>query len=256
MKGGKRKKERRALALDLASADADRRNSSCTPTPNCAMLNMRLTVSFTTHGRPVRLPPPGHRESGSLFLLHFPFPSPPSEQISLDPLSSERISGLRRHRPPPADRADLAPPPPPADLDPPPADLGHSSSRGGARSAALGRRPPGGAAGPAAGGAAGPAAGGGTGGGRRDRRREAGGGTGGRKREARQGRRSPPAPAVGRREAQIHFFFAKIFQHFFLNSFFVFSNEYFFNDKKNFLNFFYSPNFFFEIFFPAAPFFA
>ena len=67
------------------------------------MLNMRLTVSFTTHGRPVRLPPPGHRESGSPFLLHFPFPSPSSEQISLDPLSSERISGPRRHRPPPSD---------------------------------------------------------------------------------------------------------------------------------------------------------
>ena len=183
------------------------------------MLNMRLTVSFTTHGRPVRLPPPGHRESGSLFLLHFPFPSPRSEQISLDPLSSERISGPCRHRPPPADRADLAPPPP-ADLDPPPADLGHSSSRGGARSAALGRPPPpGGAAGGWRRGGAGSRRRGGTGGGRRDRRPEAGGSAG----PAAGGAAGPAlAPGAGGGSAggaDPIFFFCKNFSTFFLNSF-------------------------------------
>ena len=192
-----------------------------------AMLNIRLTVSFTTHGRPVRLPPPGYRESGSLFLLHFPFPSPRSEQISLDPLSSDQISGPRRHRPPPADRADLAPLLRqistllrPISATPPP--VGGRARRRSGSAPRAGRREAGGAAGPAAGGVAGPAAGGG--------RR---GGAGGRKREprrvrrpeARQGRRSPPAPAVGRREAQRSppapaapdpvFFFAKNFQHFF-----------------------------------------
>ena len=55
----------------------------------------------------------------------------------------------------------------------------------------------------------------GTGDGRRKAGGGTGGGAGGRKREARRVRRSPPAPAVGRREAQIQFFFQKCFKYFF-----------------------------------------
>ena len=106
------------------------------------MLNMWLTVSFTTHGRPVRLPTPGsQRVRISL---------PPSLSISLSPFRAD----LAR---PPLLRADLGPPPPPpssggpsrsrppppADLGPPPADLGHSSSRGGGALCGARAAPPG-----------------------------------------------------------------------------------------------------------------
>ena len=123
----------------------------------------------------------------------------------------------------------------------------------------------------------GAAAGSASGGGAAEGGERRGGGLRERRRSGRRGaprRRAPPplsggpgsAPpgtgaAAGRRRGgeeapprQIQFFFAKIFQHFFLNSF-DFSNEYFFNDtKNNFLNFSCSPIFFLEFFF-ASPFF-
>ena len=68
------------------------------PENRSAMLNIRLTVSITTHGRPVRLPTPGsQRVRISL---------PPSLSISLSPFRAD----LAR---PPLLRADLGPPPPP-----------------------------------------------------------------------------------------------------------------------------------------------
>ena len=218
------------------------------------MLNMRLTVSF--HGRIDRLPAICGPEYFFLFLFSpgsFPFPrsTPCSFSSSFLPRPRAPSPSARpvRGLPPPLVRCTSCLPPAADGRQIRAGSAAVRRARAGLRrrsGAAApqaggeavrwrricgGAAPPGGAAGGWRRGGAGSRRRGGTGGGRRDRRPEAGGAAG----PAAGGAAGPAlAPSAGGGSAggTDPFFFEKIFQHFFLNSFCFFRMNIFLMIKK------------------------